>query len=172
MIIRVWLILLPLAVSAQDFEALNTVCYEEAKLLFCSRYYSDFWSTCVEKTDISHLNFHRPTSGICVKMHLELCISGDFCIQSQVVAVPMGISTQSPKPYKSPKPKPEPKLFESPEFEGLREDPNIEFKVATDEDSFKEVLNIRVLCVLKLISHRHGTITQFAKQDVLKLTNS
>ena len=133
--IWVWLLLLPIAVMAQDFEALNEACYEEPKLLICSKHYADFFNACEENTDLSHLSFHRPTHSICVKMHMELCISGDFCIQAEMEAPRLNISELNQKLYKNPESKP----YDRTELEDLQEDPNIQFKISTDDDQSREV---------------------------------
>ena len=130
--IRAWFVLLPLTIVAQDFEILNTACYDDAKLLICSKFYSDVFAACEENTDISHLSYHRPTDSICVKKHTELCISGDFCPQAETEAAPIAVIEHNLKPFKNP------------ELERL-EDPNIQFKLSTDEDRSREVKNINLL---------------------------
>ena len=134
---RVWLLLLPITIMAQDFEALNHTCYEDAKLLICSKFYSDFFTACEENTDISHLSYHRPTNSICVKKHTELCISGDFCNQANIETAELNLSERNQKLHKNPELEQE--SYDRPDLKHLQDDPHIEFKIPSDQVSSREV---------------------------------
>lgn len=80
--IWVWLFVGFVTAKAQDFEPLKADCYPQALLLICSQYYTNYFESCHANSDIADLSFHRPTTSICVKKHLDLCTSGDFCSQA------------------------------------------------------------------------------------------